>query len=620
MPSRTLEPIISGHPIPPRRLYLAIDCGGSKAAAAISISSPQPGAPPTFLSRGQGGAANYTDVGLERFLRSVQQAVENALDHGGIEWRHLRSKSGAPSSLLLPDPTSGDPLSGSASPVSLPTSVTPFPPLFFAAWLGIAGVDSSQNIAALSPYLSQLLAIPAPSPRLIVANDTSLLASPVLEHDDETAAEGVSEGVVCIAGTGSIVMSFRSRHQRMSRTGGSLSPASVGAGGGLLESVGRVGGFGWLLGDEGGGYMVGKKAVRAVLDQADWDRLVGCDEDSFDESEEETSAPKAGLAKRGQRCTPLLRNHILAHWGLNSTDDLLDTVYANDSTAASSSSSVGGQRASIATSAASSVPDSPLLSQRTSLDEGRANRQWTESEHRGSQGAGGDQAQGTSESLPAQADSSSSSKSQPQPIGSEALGDPGSASTEDPDRPSASFSRPTLQHVSTPPSPLTALNSSSVDQDGQPHAVTQSAGVRKLRLASLAPLVFDLAFKHGDETSLRILQGEIECLVDQIELLLRRRKSKKAASLGAEGRSKPSTSRLEQRRVVADRSVLCLGGSLLGVEGYRRLLVQQLKAKGWIFKRVVHVEDVARRGCEALARGFEGGGEGESGPSVTTSS
>lgn len=67
----------------------------------------------------------------------------------------------------------------------------------------------------------------------------------------------VTGAVAIVAGTGGIVVSFREALDKV--TGAKLG----------LEQLGRCGGWGWILGDEGGGYHVGREAVRQVLDEAD---------------------------------------------------------------------------------------------------------------------------------------------------------------------------------------------------------------------------------------------------------------------------------------------------------------------------------------------------------------
>jgi N-acetylglucosamine kinase-like BadF-type ATPase len=89
-----------------------------------------------------------------------------------------------------------------------------------------------------------MLGIPE-GPRLIIANDTHLLAAPLRLHPD------ISTALAVIAGTGSICVSFKARED------------------GKLEELGRVGGWGWILGDEGGGFHVGREAIRQILSETD---------------------------------------------------------------------------------------------------------------------------------------------------------------------------------------------------------------------------------------------------------------------------------------------------------------------------------------------------------------
>ncbi|KAE9392515.1 hypothetical protein BT96DRAFT_924681 [Gymnopus androsaceus JB14] len=142
--------------------------------------------------------------------------------------------------------TVGDALKTCSSPASVdPVALPPPAHLGFAAvWFGIAGADSPSIIESATNPLSVLLGIPK-GPRLSIANDAHLLAAPIRFHAD------VSFAVTVIGGTGSIVVSFAEKED------------------GELEELGRVGGWGWLLGDEGGGYSVGREAVRQVLEEQD---------------------------------------------------------------------------------------------------------------------------------------------------------------------------------------------------------------------------------------------------------------------------------------------------------------------------------------------------------------
>ncbi|KAG7449638.1 uncharacterized protein BT62DRAFT_1073074 [Guyanagaster necrorhizus] len=186
-------------------LYLCCDCGGSKTSAVICDPSGK------IVGRAVGGPSNFAYHSLEAVIAAIRAAVTDALKE---------------------------------CPSEEPFSLLPSPSPFAAAWFGISGIDSPVAIDAISPALSTLLGIPQ-GPRLMVANDTHLLAAPVRMHPD------VSYAVTVIAGTGSNVVSFRE------------------SSGSQLEELGRIGGWGWILGDEGGGFHVGKESVRRLLIEHD---------------------------------------------------------------------------------------------------------------------------------------------------------------------------------------------------------------------------------------------------------------------------------------------------------------------------------------------------------------
>ncbi|KAI9064548.1 hypothetical protein FKP32DRAFT_1591366 [Trametes sanguinea] len=201
-----------------------------------------------ILGRGQGGPSNFAYLGLPNFIQAVTDTVNAA----------LRS--------FIPD---GD---------ALPPR--PNAPLFAAAWLGVSGVDSAAAIARLIPPLTALLGVEP-----IVANDTHLLAAPLRMHDDVSAAIG------CVSGTGGIVVSFAQGE------------------GARLHELGRVGGWGWILGDEGGGFHVGREAVRQIL----WD------------------ADRASVFPPAQRNTDsTLKDRVLARFGIADPFELLTIVHWPD--------------------------------------------------------------------------------------------------------------------------------------------------------------------------------------------------------------------------------------------------------------------------------------------------
>ena len=222
-------------------LYLCVDCGGTKTSAVICNDDG------SILGRAAGGPSNVTYLSPEAFLSSVSDTISNALQVSNQ------------SSTLPPD---------GRSP-------------FSAAWFGVSGADSPASIAKITPSLSALLAIPA-GPRLVITNDTHLLAAPVRMYPD------VSHAVTVIAGTGSNAVSFVEKD-------------------GVIEELARVGGWGWILGDEGGGFHVGRETIRQIL-------------------MEEEKASIGALTPAESN----LRDRILERFGVKSVMEILGGVYLPD--------------------------------------------------------------------------------------------------------------------------------------------------------------------------------------------------------------------------------------------------------------------------------------------------
>ena len=193
-------------------LFLCVDCGGSKTSAVISDEQGK------ILGRALGGPSNFAYIDVETFVAEVKTAVSNALK-----------------TCVYPPST---------EPVVLAKDKS----YFARAWFGVSGVDSPSAVDAITPVLSELLCIPT-GPNLSICNDTSLLAAPLRTHKD------VKYAIAAIGGTGAIVVGFEED------------------GDGNLKELGRVGGWGWILGDEGGGFHVGRTTVRAIVAQADRDSL-----------------------------------------------------------------------------------------------------------------------------------------------------------------------------------------------------------------------------------------------------------------------------------------------------------------------------------------------------------
>lgn len=131
-----------------------------------------------------------------------------------------------------------------------------------AVCLGMAGVDRAGDSTVVRDLLSSIV----PRSRVVVVND-ALIAL-------EAGVPG-APGVVIVAGTGSIAYG-RNRD-------------------GLAA---RAGGWGYLLGDEGSGYWLGRQALRAVVRSAD-----------------------------GRGPHTLLTARVLAHFGVGDSQDLVRKIY-----------------------------------------------------------------------------------------------------------------------------------------------------------------------------------------------------------------------------------------------------------------------------------------------------
>jgi len=134
-----------------------------------------------------------------------------------------------------------------------------------AICLGIAGVDRPDDAAVVGAIMKRI----GYKAKILVVND-ALVAL-------EAGAPGVP-GVVIISGTGSIAYGRNAAGQ-----------------------AARSGGWGYVLGDEGSGYWIGRAALRAVLREAD------------------QRGPATAL-------TPLL----LDHFGVDQAPDLIHEVYQSN--------------------------------------------------------------------------------------------------------------------------------------------------------------------------------------------------------------------------------------------------------------------------------------------------
>ena len=134
-----------------------------------------------------------------------------------------------------------------------------------AICLGIAGVDRPEDASVVRGIMSRI----GYKARTLVVNDALIALQ---------AGIGAAAGIVIVAGTGSIAYGC-DRH----------------------GNAARAGGWGYVLGDEGSGYWIGRLALRAIVREADG---------------------------RGQRTS--LTPRVLTHFGVARPEELLQTVYRQD--------------------------------------------------------------------------------------------------------------------------------------------------------------------------------------------------------------------------------------------------------------------------------------------------
>jgi N-acetylglucosamine kinase-like BadF-type ATPase len=261
---------------PKRKLHLCIDCGGSKTSAVLAATGTG-----TILAHAIGGPSNFAYLGPKDFSVVIQETLNRALSEESVR-RQLSGLEFASDSVKLDEA------------ITLPVEESESP--FFSAWIAVSGIDTPAAVESASVVLVKLLGIPV-SPRLIITNDTHLLASPLATQSIFPSC------ITVVAGTGSCIVSFR-------RTNTGIKVAEVV----------RTGGYGWILGDEGGGFHVGRETVRELCLQEDMESING---GLLVEYNEET------------RPTYDLRALVMSYFGLPPTartSDIFAELYAPDPT------------------------------------------------------------------------------------------------------------------------------------------------------------------------------------------------------------------------------------------------------------------------------------------------
>lgn len=114
---------------------------------------------------------------------------------------------------------------------------------FSTVWVALAGYDRPGVANVVNARLARLFSLPI-GEKLRVTNDIELHAAPAGFKSQSNSL------AVLIAGTGSVAMSFHREGSKYVRTG-------------------RSGGWGHLLGDDGGGYDLGRGGIRTALEAID---------------------------------------------------------------------------------------------------------------------------------------------------------------------------------------------------------------------------------------------------------------------------------------------------------------------------------------------------------------
>ncbi|CAH7675202.1 hypothetical protein PPACK8108_LOCUS10177 [Phakopsora pachyrhizi] len=292
--------------------FLCIDGGGTKTKVTISgrslIGEPSE---VMVLSRGSHRASNYTDLGLRSAMVSIAEATLEAIRRlkPQLLTRFRESVGGLDDQKNFLD---------SYLSKEKPLSSVPFSMI----WAGLSGVDSQNDVHTMENELSELFGIEHVqlTSRLRVTNDCDLLSQPIEEQyrislisERDSQRPICSGGIVLIAGTGSIAMAFKPKK------GSGSSTESFGSR--LIETTGRLGGYGYLIGDEGSSFDVGRQTVKSILNWVD--HQTG----NFMASNQ----PEMGDEVDDIRDSRLLSD-VLEHFEVAKPDDLLGAVYRLDPT------------------------------------------------------------------------------------------------------------------------------------------------------------------------------------------------------------------------------------------------------------------------------------------------
>ncbi|KAJ6188113.1 hypothetical protein N7519_003021 [Penicillium mononematosum] len=193
---------------PTQKFSLCIDGGGTKCAAVVADGT-------NVVGQGSAGPCNLTDsIGnidgviatlLDAAKAALKDALQSDVEQTESSWKERLQTS------------------------------------FSSVWIGLAGIDRADLEGVLAPKLRQAFGI-TNEKELQLTNDVDLLTAGVPK------SLGTPSVLVVIAGTGSVAMRYKwsDDQQKYARSA-------------------RSGGWGHMLGDQGGGYAIGMKAIQHTL-------------------------------------------------------------------------------------------------------------------------------------------------------------------------------------------------------------------------------------------------------------------------------------------------------------------------------------------------------------------
>ena len=161
----------------------------------------------TIVGQGVAGPCNFNSVPLEELMDQIKLATDRASSVA-----LARQEFGHPDVLR-----------------------------FSKVWVGLAGLYHADQIATLTRRLEDLFGVSKKQGTLRLTSDGILLGSCIAMDDSVECAISV------IAGTGSVATAFKKE------------PSNE------IVQVGRTGGWGYLIGDQGSAFDIGKRALQLVL-------------------------------------------------------------------------------------------------------------------------------------------------------------------------------------------------------------------------------------------------------------------------------------------------------------------------------------------------------------------